>query len=129
MMPMDGMPSPSPEMPPMPMGSTAPAAGRPDMGGMQMRGTIMARLGMKALEQALSLAGADTEPGKAILKALSSLASAFPSEPNADLTAQEVKLLTARANPAPTSPVQAAGDALSRMNFGGSAPTAAPAAA
>lgn len=119
-MPMPGMP---------PMGSTAPAAGRPDMGGMQMRGTIMARLGMKALEQALSLAGADTEPGKAILKALSALSTAFPSEPNADLTAQEVKLLTARANPAPTSPVQAAEGAFSRMNLGGPAPTAAPAAA
>jgi len=112
-----------------PMGSTAPAAGRPDMGGMQMRGTIMARLAMKALEQSVSLLGADTPNGQAVLKALSALAAKFPSEPDPSLTAQEVKLLTARANPAPTSPMQAADGALSRMNLGAQAPTATNVAA
>lgn len=110
-----------------PNGSTSPAVAKPDQGGNEIRGKVWADLAMKALIQAVTIAGPDTDPGRACIDALKGLSKAFPAPPSPEITAQELKLYGSQIQPAPGSqppqgnPAQRAGSFMQGLGLGGGA--------
>jgi len=117
-------PTPAPAASPVPPGGTSPATVAPDSQGLQMRGKIMAIMGMKALTQALGLLGAETPEGQAVVKMLALGGKSF-GETNADLSAQEVKLMGEKVPPV-SQPNEAQGAAFEKLAGMGMTPPAAP---
>ncbi len=113
-------------MPPPPSGPTGPATTPPGTAGTRQRGMILvSALGMKILEQALPMLGAETEEGRAVLKALGALAAKFGAA-SGDLGQAEMKLMgesmPGMGQPSPGMP-EAIRQQLGSRGLGGGAPS------
>lgn len=119
MMPPVAMP---PQPPMAPAGNTAPAAMMTQNFGKRAQGLAIIAAVCKALENVIPMLGSGSDEGKDALGALKTL-SKYAGGVSPDLSAQELKLMAAKAPAVPPSPMQGAQQRLASLSVG--APPAA----